>query len=63
MTIDQAIAEFEQAVKVLFDPHKREIDRLKERIAKTRRRHGNAAVLQKELVELMAAEIRRELAA
>jgi hypothetical protein len=62
--IDQAIAEFKAAVGDLFStPERREIELLKSRIEARKRARKGTAILQHELVELMAAQIQRELAA
>lgn len=61
--VDRAIAEFKAAIGDLFStPERREIEHLKARIAKLRQQRRNPAVLQKQLVELMARQIQRELA-
>lgn len=62
--IDRAIAEFKAAVGNLFDnPERREIELLRSRIAHREAAHRNTAVLRHQLVELMARQIRREIAA
>ena len=61
--IDRAIAEFKSAVGDLFAGERREIELLKSRIEARRKAHKGCAVLQHELVELLAKQIRRELAA
>lgn len=60
--IDRAIAEFDAAVAALFTPERREIELLKSRIAARRRARKGTAILQYELCQLMAKQIRRELA-
>ena len=64
MTNDEAIHEFRLAIGDLFASHdRREIELLKSRIAERRCNHRSTAVLRHQLCELMARQIRRELAA
>ena len=60
--IDLAIMEFSQAVAGLFSPERRDIELLKSRITARKRARKNTAILQQQLVELMAAKIMREVA-
>lgn len=61
--IDRAIAEFKAAVGGLFAGERRQIELLKSRIEARRKARKGCAVLQHELVELLARQIRREIAA
>lgn len=60
--LDRAIAEFDLAVAALFTPERREIELLKSRIATQKRSRKNTVILQHQLCELMAKQIRREIA-
>lgn len=61
--IDQAIAEFKAAVGDLFSTkERRDIEVLKSRIEARKRARKGTAILQHELVDLMAKQIMREVA-
>lgn len=62
-TIDEAIEDFELAVKALFSIHRRDIEILRSKVKERAKSHRSRNELQRRLELLVAAELRRELAA
>lgn len=62
-TIDEAIADFELAVKALFSIHRRDIEVLRSKVRERARSHRSRNELQRQLERMVAAELRREIAA
>ena len=63
LTIDEAVADFELAVKALFSIHRRDIEVLRSKIKERAKSHRSRNELQRRLELLVAAELHREVAA
>jgi hypothetical protein len=62
-TIDEAIEDFELAVRALFSIHRRDIEILRSKVKERVKNHRSRNELQKQLERMVTAELRRERAA
>ncbi len=62
-TIDEAVADFELAVRALFSIHRRDIEILRSKVKERAKSHRSRNELQKQLERMVTAELQREQAA